>query len=461
MDTGFLKFPDGFRWGAAMCAFSIEGAWNEDGKGESIWDRFSHQKRGLNPEENGDIACDHYHRYEEDIDIMARMGLHYYRMSLSWPRIMPQGTGPVNRRGLDFYDRLIDRLLEKHIEPMISLYVWDMPQALVDARKDWRTREGIAIFADYARLIVERYSDRVTNWETICEPTIIAVYGYKLGQHAPGLKLGPEEFYQVAHNLLLAHGTGVQILRTCAKKRADIGLACNFAVKVPRTASPEDLAAAKRAWYDGEDTLGGNGWWYDPIFKGHYPEELFAQRERYLRDVRPEDFTLISSPIDYCGVNIYSGELVEHDPTPGSRGFRYVPYPPDWPRNNHSEGWPINPDAMYYGIRIPHELYGIQRFIVTENGVCLDDMVSADGKVHDPGRIDYYKRYLAAVHRLIGEGITVDAFTAWTLIDNFECNQGYQTRFGLVYLDLRTKNRIWKDSAFWYRDVIRNNGFFL
>ena len=271
MIEGVLQFPDGFIWGSATAAYQIEGAFNEDDRGESIWDRFSHTPGKVINNDTGDVACDHYHRFAEDVDIMGEIGLKAYRFSISWPRILPQGTGEINEKGLAFYDRLVDSLIEKKITPFVTFYHWDLPQVLED-KGGWRNKDIAYAFAEYVKIVVECLSDRVTNWMTLNEAPCIANLGYKVGYHAPGAKEPPKVVNQVIHNLLLAHGLGVQVVRKYAKKHPEVGLVHNPEVKIPGTCSPEDILAAKTAWFK------SNAWWFEPLYKGKYPETLWREQ---------------------------------------------------------------------------------------------------------------------------------------------------------------------------------------
>jgi len=450
MSEKSLKFPKNFLWGCATASYQIEGAWNNDGKGESIWDRFSHTPGKILNNDTGDIACDHYHRFKEDIAIMAKLGLKAYRFSISWPRIIPSGKGKVNKKGLAFYDRLVDELLKNNIIPFITLYHWDLPQVLED-KGGWRVKDTSYAFNDYAKEVVNCLSDRDRDWMTFNEMPCSVVFGYKDGLHAPGLKEKPEVIRQVIHNMLLAHGLGVQTIRSNAKKQPEIGIAHNPAVKIPKTTSPEDLSAAKLAFLDLNDKELGNAWWFDPLSKAKYPEKNTG-----ISEITDEEMKIISTPIDFMGLNIYSGSMIESDNTCGSNGFRIVPYPENHPKTTMD--WYINPDCIYYGLKLIHEMYGISKFYITENGCCFNDIISKDGYVHDNNRIDYLNTHITSAYRAISEGINLAGYFLWSFMDNFEWSHGYSKRFGIVYSDYKSQKRILKDSAVWYKNVIEQNG---
>jgi beta-glucosidase len=450
MAEKFLKFPEKFLWGSATASYQIEGAFDEDGRGESIWDRFSHTPGKVANGETGDVACDHYHRFEEDVDMMAEIGLKAYRFSIAWPRVIPTGAGKVNTKGLDFYDRLVDKLLKKNIIPFITFYHWDLPQVLED-RGGWRSKDTSYAFADYTKAVVERLSDRVVNWMTLNEPPCSAYLGYESGGHAPGAKESKKVVNQVVHNFLLAHGLGVQAVRKYAKKKPEVGIAHNPGVNIPKTVSDEDIAAAKVAMFD------SNAWWLDPLFKGRYPEGMWKEKGSDVPDITDKEMEIISSPMDFFGVNIYTGCIVEADKTPGSKGYRDILYEESHPKT--TMGWNVDPRCLYYGLKIINDMYGIAKFYITESGCSFNDAVSGDGKVHDDKRINYLRGHFASVHRAVSEGINLAGYFVWSLMDNFEWARGYSKRFGITFVDYKNgQKRILKDSALWYKDVIKKNG---
>ena len=445
----FLQFPKEFAWGAATSAYQIEGAVSRDGKGPSIWDRFAHQPGKIFQNQNGDVACDHYRLWKSDVEQMRDFGLKAYRFSIAWPRIFPSGRGAIHRAGLDFYDRLVDHLLACGIEPFVTLYHWDLPQALQD-RGGWSNRDTAYYFADYCAAVGQTLGTRARSWITVNEMPCIAYEGHLFGRHAPGTRKDPGAIAQIIHHLLLAHGLATRALRQTGHK-LQIGLAHNPAIFIPQTESPQDFAAARAAWSQEKVSwCGYNDWWLDPIFKGSYPQipaEIFPQ-------IGPDDFKIIAAPLDFLGVNIYSGSLVRA----GKNGAPYeiVPYPPRYPHT--AMPWPIAPQAVYYGLKILALQYKIPRFFITENGGAFDDVLE-NGKVADTARINFLQDYLASAHRAIAEKIPLAGYFAWSWMDNFEWACGYDKRFGLVYVDYPTQRRILKDSALWYRTTLARNGF--
>ncbi|OGS17829.1 MAG: beta-glucosidase [Elusimicrobia bacterium RIFOXYA2_FULL_40_6] len=448
-----LKFPGNFVWGAATASHQIEGAWNEDGKGESNWDRFNHKSGKVLNGDTGDVACDHYHRYKEDVALMKQIGLKAYRLSIAWPRIIPNGKGKVNQSGLDFYDRLIDELLKNNITPFVTLYHWDLPQKLED-KGGWRKKATSYAFADYAKEVTKHLSDRVTNWMTFNEMPCSANLGYKEGLHAPGLKESNKTMNQVVHNLLLAHGLGVQTIRKYSKKKCEVGLAHNGAVVAPQTDSPADVAAAKKAWaYLDIKNQWSNPFWFEPMFNGKYPEAVLKSND--VPSFTASEMKIISSPLDFLGINVYSAGIVRADKN-SPDGFKKIPYPKKHPKT--TMGWDINPDCIYYGVKFLAETYKIKKFYFTENGAAFNDAIARDGKIHDKARVDYLRAHFASAHRIVKDGIKLAGFFVWSFMDNFEWAYGYERRFGIIYVDYKTQKRTLKDSALWYKEVIKSNG---
>jgi beta-glucosidase len=448
-----LLFPPGFIWGAATASYQIEGGFDEDGKGESIWDRFSHTPDKIRDGDTGDTACDHYHRFAEDINIMAEIGLKAYRFSISWPRIIPAGTGQINEKGLDFYEKLVDKLLEKEIIPFITLYHWDLPQALED-RGGWRNKDTSYAFGEYVNTLVERLSDRVTNWMTLNEMPCIAGLGYKSGIHAPGAQESPKVLNQVIHNLLLAHGLAVRAVKSGAKVKPEVGLVHNPVVTIPQTSSQEDLIAARTAW--GELDAGSNAWWLDPVFKGEYPQRQWQTAGNDVPEITDEEMKIISTPTDFLGLNIYTGFIVKADDSSGAKGFKEVPYPENHPTTGI--GFYTNPDCIYYGLKLINERYKIPKFYIAENGCAFDDKISEDGQVDDDNRVDYLRAHFASAHRAVAEDINLAGYFIWSLMDNFEWAQGFSKRLGIVFTDYADmQKRIMKKSACWYKNLIKTN----
>jgi len=452
-----MSFPKNFTWGAAAASYQIEGAWDEDGKGASVWDMFAHQPGNIFENHNGDVACDHYHRYREDIALMRQIGLQAYRLSVSWPRVMPSGTGGVNQAGLDFYDRLVDGLLADGIEPWVTLFHWDLPYELF-LRGGWLNREIAGWFADYAAVVVDKLSDRVTHWMTLNEPQSFIPIGHFAGEcpsHAPGLRLGMPEALLAAHHALLAHGRAVQAIRVKAKKNPVIGLAHVGFAHLPASDSPEDIAAAQKAMAEVDNKhLWNNSWWGDAAIYGRYPENGLKAYGKAVPKFPSGDFDIIGQPLDFYGFNIYSavgrvkaGPDGEPVAVPWPAGVPQAAL--DWIR--------VTPDAVYAASKYLAEQYKLP-LVVTENGMSNHDWVALDGHVHDGARIDYLHRYLLALHRAIADGVDLRGYFQWSIMDNFEWAEGYRARFGLIHVDYSTQKRTLKDSAYWYRDVIRSNG---
>jgi beta-glucosidase len=446
------SFPKGFVWGAATAAYQIEGACAEDGKGLSVWDTLSRQPGAIWHGHTGDTACDHYHRYPEDIALMQQIGLQAYRFSVCWPRILPEGTGAVNEKGLAFYDRLIDGLLSSGIQPWLTLFHWDYPQALY-LRDGWLHPDSPKWFADYTRVVVDRYSDRVAHWMTINEPQCFVGLGHFGGHHAPKIKLDFDKALLVAHHVLLGHGMAAQTVRTHAKLKPVIGWAPVGHISSPATESPADIEAARR--HTMEITTEGfwsNTWWADPVMLGRYPEDglrLFGDAVPKFTDA---EMRTIHQPLDFYGVNIYQGGTVKAGP---GGAPEIIPYGPGHALTHFN--WNVTPETLYWGARFLYERYK-HPVIMTENGMANTDWVMEDGRVRDPQRIDFLSRYLKAFRRAAQEGIDLGGYFVWSLMDNFEWAEGYRQRFGLIHIDFDTQQRTLKDSAFWYRKVIETNG---
>ncbi len=443
------RFPEGFLWGVATAAYQIEGAVAEDGRGESIWDRFSHTPGKVYQGHTGDVACDHYHRYRADVEEMARLGVGAYRFSVAWPRIFPQGRGQANPRGLDFYRRLIDALRERGIVPVVTLYHWDLPQALQE-RGGWAHRDTAYRFADYAAYLFDRLDEAVPYWITQNEPSVVAILGHVTGEHAPGLQ-DPIAGFRAAHHLLLSHALALQAYREGGRRHGRIGITLNLSPVQPAGDDPEDEAAARR--------LDGllNRWFLDPLFRGAYPSDMvahFAGLGLPLPEPPQEEMRAIAAPIDFLGVNYYSRQLVCHEPGEPLMAMRQV----EGPLPKTAMGWEVYPEGLRRLLeRLRHEYTGELPILITENGAAFDDAVSPDGAVHDPARVAYLRDHLLAVSRAIDDGIPVRGYFLWSLMDNFEWAHGYSKRFGVLYVDFDTQARIWKDSAHWYRRVIEAN----
>ncbi len=447
-----MLFPEGFVWGAAAAAYQIEGAATADGRGPSVWDAFCRRPGAVWNGQSGDTACDHYHHYREDVALMAEIGLQAYRLSVSWPRVLPAGDGAVNPRGLDFYDRLVDTLLAAGITPYITLFHWDFPYELY-YRGGWLNRDSADWFAHYAGLVVARLGDRVAHWITLNEPQVFVMCGHRNGDHAPGLKLPMPELLRVGHHALLAHGKAVQAVRAHSPRPCQIGYAPCGVIRTPETESAADIDAARQATFSTpKDELWNSAWWMDPVYLGHYPEEGLRHYDALLPAGYQDDMATIHQPLDFQGFNTYSASRVRAD---GQGGWQDAEMPVGYPSTAFR--WWVTPDALYWAPKFFHERY-VKPVYVTENGLSNIDWVSLDGKVHDPQRIDFLTRYLRALGRAAAEGVDIHGYFQWSILDNFEWAEGYKERFGLVYVDYPTQRRIRKDSAYWYGEVIRTNG---
>ncbi|MDI1465835.1 GH1 family beta-glucosidase [Catellatospora sp. KI3] len=448
-----LRFPQGFRWGAATAAYQIEGAVQEDGRTPSIWDTFARTPGKVFHGHTGDVACDHYHRYRDDVALMAGLGVGTYRFSLAWPRIKPDGSGPVNGRGLDFYDRLVDELLAKGISPMATLYHWDLPQVLED-RGGWTNRDTAYYFADLAAAAVARLGDRVATWTTLNEPWCSAFLGYAAGVHAPGRE-DPTAAFQAVHHLLLGHGLAVRALRDGGAR--EVSLTLNLArVRPDDPADPHDLAAVH--------LIEGlhNRLWLDPVLRGAYPADMLALFRRFGADhvIRPGDDAIIAAPIDFLGVNYYQPARVRAalgvdggPANPGTEGAEYVAQ--DLPVT--AMDWPVDPSSFYELLMWLSDGYPGTPMMITENGAAYDDVLVGD-RVADTDRVGFLDGHLRAVHQALAEGADVRGYLAWSLLDNYEWGYGYGKRFGIVHVDYDTQRRTLKDSARWYAAVIGRNG---
>lgn len=451
-----MGFAKDFVWGAATSSYQIEGTGRDSGKGQNIWDVFTKEPGRVYEGHTGDIACDHYHRFREDVAYMKELGLKGYRFSIDWSRVLPEGTGKVNEKGIDFYNALIDELLEQGIEPYITLYHWELPYETYK-RGGWMNPEIVEWFGQYARLVAERFSDRVKYFFTLNEPQCFVGLGFLQGCHAPGVKAPLRDTFEMAHNALKAHGRAVQMLRAYGKQNVQIGYAPTSGMCYPEKETPKDIEAARKALFALPDDLSNwtwnVSWWSDPVILGKYPEEGMKKYEKYLPVITDKDMKLISQPIDFYGQNIYNERCIRM----GTDGRpEEVRRPAGFPKT--ATNWPVTPEALYWGPKFLYERYR-KPIYITENGMACHDTVSQDGKVHDPNRIDFLARYLKNLKRA-AEEIDIRGYFQWSLMDNFEWDKGYAERFGIIYVDFETQERIWKDSAYWYRDLIRRNGDF-
>ena len=441
------RFPEDFRWGVACASYQCEGAWDEDGKGPNIWDDFSHALNTNNVKngDTGDVACDVYHRFREDVALMKAHNVKVYRFSISWARVIPDGDGEVNEKGLQFYDDLVEELLASGIEPWITLYHWDLPSALQD-KGGWLNRDIVKAFGRYAGIIAERFKGRVVNYMTLNEPQCIAQCGYLNGNHAPGWKLGWEKTTQVYHVLCLAHSEAQRVIKAVWGPDVKVGVVSCGALAYPAVDTPE----AREAAYHASWNL-NVGWnfniFLDPLLLHRYEHSDNEEINRFAKSVPETDWALMETP-DYIGLNIYNGYAVNE------KGER-VERAPGAPLTGCK--WPVTPEVLRYGPQNLYRRYGLPMYI-TENGLSCNDKVYMDGKVHDPDRIDFLNRYLVELRKGIEEGAPVGGYLQWSFLDNFEWGEGYNERFGLIYVDYETLERIPKDSAAWYAKVIESNG---
>jgi beta-glucosidase len=444
-----VAFPPRFVWGAATAAYQVEGAIAEDGRGESIWDRFTHSPGTTADGETGDVACDHYHRLNPDLDLFKELGLKGYRFSIAWPRIFPEGKGRANPKGVDFYHRLVDGLLERGIEPYATIYHWDLPQALED-RGGWGSREVVDRYVDYAAFLFEALGGKIKKWITHNEPWVVAFLGHSSGQHAPGKKDGPLAV-QGSHHLMLSHARAVQAFRQISKA-GEIGITLISTLSQPASDTPEDRAAALR--YDGHFVR----WFFDPVLKGSYPEDMLRLYQSKLKSpqIEPGDMEQIArARVDFVGLNYYTRSVVRSAPGSSFLECDFVR-----PKGQYTEmDWEVYPDGLYdMLVRLDRE-YGKPRIVITENGAAFKDDRRIGETVQDEDRIQFLKAHFAAARRAIRDGVRLDGYFVWSVMDNFEWALGFTKRFGVVHVDYETLRRTWKKSAFWLRDVIQENGF--
>lgn len=447
-------FRDDFVWGVASSAYQIEGMSKDDGHGETIWEDFFDEGKGFGSD-NGKVTCDHLNRYKEDIALMKNMGIKAYRFSISWSRIMPEGVGKVNQKAIDTYRDMILTMHENGITPYITLFHWEFPKALYH-KGGWLNRDVVEWFGEYAKVVAENFSDICENFITINEPQCVISLGLLNGVHAPGLKLSVKDTFLATHHLLMAHGNAVINLRKYSKRDIKIGFAPTGGVAYPFTDSKEDIEAAKKVYfgfYNPIDNWAWNvSWFSDPVFLGSYPKEGIEKYEDYLPEITKEDMELIHQPLDFMGQNIYNGYYVRA----GKDGeIEFVNRKPGYTKT--AVDWPVTPEAFYYGIKFLTERYPLPLYI-TENGMACHDSISPDGRIHDNDRINFLDSYIYAMQRAVDEGANVKGYFTWTFLDNLEWEKGFTSRFGLVYVDFLTQQRIVKDSGFWYQEVIEMNG---
>ncbi len=448
-----MSFDKDFIWGAASASYQVEGAVFEDGRGLSVWDMMCRKEGKIYQGQTGNVACNHYHLYKEDVALMRELGIKGYRMSLSWPRILPDGIGYVNQKGLEFYDRLIDELLAAGVRPFVTLFHWDYPYSLYK-KGGWLNPDSSEWFREYAEVVVERLSDRVTDWMTLNEPQCFIGSGHQTGNHAPGDKHAHKEVLLAAHNALLAHGKAVRTIREYSKKQANIGYAPVGVVKVPdNPARTEDIDAARKAMFTIDSTgCWNNTWWMDPVFLGRYPEDGLKLYGDAVPDYDENDMKIISEPVDFAGANIYNGREIYADESgcpkeaPRKDGYPFTAF-----------NWAVVPQSLYWGPKFLYERYG-KPIVITENGMANIDWPALDGKVHDPQRIDFLHRYLLALRQASDDGVDIRGYFHWCLTDNFEWVEGFSKRLGLIYVDYPTQKRTIKDSGYWYKQIICSNG---
>lgn len=438
-----LDFPKEFLFGAATAAYQIEGGRGEDGKGDSIWDKFCEIPGKVDRGETGDVACDHYHRMKEDVALMKEMHLESYRFSVAWTRIFPEGTGKLNEKGLKFYSDLIDELLKNGIKPLLTVYHWDLPQALQE-KGGWLNPESVNWYADYAETLFRAYGDRVKDFLTFNEPFVFTDFGYVTGSFPPGIKGDYRSKILAGHHVLMAHGEAVRRFRKIVKD-GRIGITLDYAYNVSATDKKEDIEAAARAnefWA---------GWYFEPVVFGHYPKiaRKWFEEHNQMPEIGKDDEKLIFEKIDFLGINHYFSNYVVAEKSNDREGTK--PADKSFPQTDM--GWNITEDGFYQMLKYFQSVLKVP-LLITENGISLNDIVSVEGKIEDHNRIDYMKRYLSALSRAIGEGLDCRGYYYWSLLDNMEWAAGYKPRFGLVYVDYKTQARTLKRSAEWYRNLI-------
>lgn len=441
-------FPQDFIWGAATAAFQVEGAYDEDGKSESIWDRFCKIPGKIENYANGNVACDHYHKLDEDIEIMKELGLQTYRFSINWCRVIPQGIGEINQKGLDFYERLVDKLIEAGIKPCVTLYHWDLPQVLQD-NGGFANREIVRSFKDYAKAVFERLGNKVERFITFNEPWVICMLGYGVGMHAPGI-MDFSTSLTAAHNLLLAHGETVKLYREM-EFNGEIGIALNMTYSYPSDVNNEkDIKAA-------EINNGYiNKWFAEPIYKGSYPKDVieeFKVANVVIPEFSEQDMKCIKQPIDFLGINFYTGVYIKYSEL--AYPIRGEGVDKGYPRTQMD--WEIMPHAFTDLLTWVQKAYSPKAIFITENGAAFNDMIDLENEVKDTRRVDYLKRHFIAMHEAIKQGANIKGYYLWSLMDNFEWSYGYRPRFGLVYVDYMTLERTIKQSGYWYKQIIQNN----
>ncbi len=444
-----MSFAKDFIWGGASAAYQIEGAYNEDGKGLNIWDVYSRLPGKTKYTETGDVSCDHYHRYKEDVKLFKELGIKYYRFSINWTRVLPDGIGKVNEAGLKFYSDLVDELIANDIEPMITLYHWDYPHELY-RKGAWLNSESPEWFEEYTKVVVDALSDRVKYWLTINEPQCVLGCGYWTGTHAPFQKYATKDLITMTHNILLSHGRAVRYIRQHAKQKCKISFVSTAPVRVPKDNSKEAIEIAKtKSMTMNSKLFFSTNWWCDPVYLGKYPDEAYDIFGDDMIHPSKEDMELISQPLDFFTSNIYysDSDRIENEyPTNSYQGA---------PKTTMN--WIITEEVMYWSTKFTYERYGLP-ILIGENGMANFDWVNVNGKVCDPNRIDYIVRYLRQLKQANDEGVPIIGYLYWSVMDNFEWALGYEQRFGLIYVDYRTLKRTIKESGYWYKKLIESNG---
>ncbi len=445
----FYGFPSTFRWGCATAAYQIEGGVNEEGRGKSIWDTFSHTPRKVYEDQNGDVADDDYHRYTGDIQLLKDLGAKIYRFSISWPRIFPDGDGKPNEKGIAFYERMVDAILAAGIDPFATLFHWDLPQSLQERFGGWQSRKTAEAFGEYAGYVASRLSDRVHNFFTMNEFSSFIDLGYRVGVFAPGLKLAPKELNQTRHNAVLAHGLAVQAIRAKGRPDTKVGLAENFVSGTPVFNAEPHIKAGAQA------TRILNAQYLTVIMEGKYPDEYLRREGANAPRFTEQDLKIIGSPLDLIGANIYNPTFVRTSDS--AEGFAVVPPPESYP--HMASPWlAIGPEGLYWAVRHLAEIWNVKDIYITENGCSSSDVPTSDGQVYDTDRVMFLRNYLINLHRAATEGYPVNGYFLWSLMDNFEWADGYSKRFGIYYVDFKTQKRYPKLSAHFYKEVIARNG---
>lgn len=449
-----MSFQEDFLWGVAAAALQIEGGAAPGERGRTVWDAFCDEPGRVFAGDSLAIACDHFHRYPEDVALISDLGAKAYRLSINWSRVLPDGDGRVHEAGLDFYDRVIDALLARGIQPWVTLFHWDFPLELYH-RGGWLNRRSVNWFENFSGIVAERLGDRVQHWMTLNEPQVFLGVGHSEGRHAPGVNLSMPDFLRATHHALCAHGVAVKAIREHAKLKPVIGWAPHAAVPFPISNREADVTAARKQFFttpQHDFWFFSTAWFADPVILGSYPEDALKNFGQYMPEKFERDLDLIQQPLEFFGVNIYQGTPIKAGPDGEPVEVKRTP---GYPITMHH--WPIDPAVLYWGPRFIYERYQMPLYI-TENGCASMDWVHADGQVHDTPRIDYLTRHLVALREAIAEGIDIRGYFQWSFMDNFEWSEGFRMRFGLIYVDYQTLERIPKDSYMWYQQVILSNG---